>query len=74
MDFTSKTALKHLQNRDLPPRKKKQKQNRDHLEQKETGIGPDEIGPINKGMLGDAVLPSLLERHSAKASSSINYH
>ena len=25
-------------------------------------------------MLGDAVLPSLLERHSAKASSSISYH
>lgn len=68
----SKTALKHLQKRDSPPPQKKQ--NRDHLEQKETGIGTDEIGPINKGMLGDAVLPSLLERHSAKASSSISYH
>ena len=65
MDFMSKTAIKHPQNRGPPPKKKKTK--RDPLEQKETGAGPDEISPVNNGMLGDTALPSLLEQTFCKS-------
>lgn len=64
MDFMSKTAIKHPQNRGLPPKKN---QNRYPLEQKETGTGPEEISPVNNRILGDTVLPSLLEQTFCKS-------